>query len=81
MLLPIVLGSAGIPFKCLNRETKKMEFIMLEKRIQPQASLTQHTQSTKPYISTVVPGKTKANLRNKGKDKRHIVSLSTPICP
>jgi hypothetical protein len=35
----------------------------------------------KIFNPTPIPGKTKADLRSKGKDKRQTASRSTPICP
>jgi hypothetical protein len=37
--------------------------------------------TTKPCVPTAIPGKTKANCRNKGKNKRQIASLPAPTCP
>jgi hypothetical protein len=78
MVLPVVLGSAGTLFKCLNRATKKRTFPMSEQTNTRQASIIQHTQSTGPFVPTTILGKTKANLRSRGMDKRQISSLPTP---
>jgi hypothetical protein len=37
-------------------------------------------QKYNPCVPTAIPGKTKASRRRKGKNKRHIASLLTPIC-
>jgi hypothetical protein len=78
MLLPFVLGSAKSLFECLHRATKRNGHSQCQKNlIIHQASPTQHTQSTNVFACnpTAIPGKTKANLRSKGKDKRQIASL------
>jgi hypothetical protein len=79
VLLPVVLGSAGTLFKCLDRATKEWTFLMPEKETIQQVTSSQHTQSTKPSVPTPILGKTKANLRSKG--ERQIASLPTPTCP
>jgi len=42
------------------------------------ARTSQHTHSTKPCVPKAILGKTKANLRSKGKNKRQIAFLPTP---
>jgi hypothetical protein len=82
MLLPIVLGSAGTLFKCLHRATQEMDISNARKiETLQQAPATQYTRSTKPCVSAAIPGKTKANRRSKGNNKRQVVFLPIPICP
>jgi hypothetical protein len=82
VLLPVVLGITGILFKCLERATKEMDNPQCQKKetIQ-QGTFSQHTQSAEPCVPTAIPGKTKATIRIKGKDKREIASLPTATCP
>jgi hypothetical protein len=77
MLLPVVLGSAGTPFKCLERATKEMD-IPNARRKKLYRKLHQYTYTSKPCVPTAIPGKTKANCRSKGKNKRQIASLLMP---
>jgi hypothetical protein len=79
MLLPVVLGSAGTLFKCLDRATQEMEIPNARKEEKKQQASS--TQSTTPCVLTAIPGKTKANCSSKGKDKRQIASLPAPTCP
>jgi hypothetical protein len=82
MLLPSVLGSAGTLLKCLERATKEMDISNARSR-KLYGKLHLHSiHSLQNLVSpTAIPGKTKANIRIKGKDKRQIASLPTPTCP
>jgi len=76
MLLPIVLWSAGTLFKCLDRATTEMDIPNARKR-----KLYSHLHSIHTLqncVPTAILGKTQANLRSKGKNKRQIASLSHP---
>jgi hypothetical protein len=76
MVLPVVLGSAGTRFTCLD-PAQKNDIPNARKSIQQATP----THSTKPCVSMTIPGKAKANILSKGKDKKQIASLPTPICP
>jgi hypothetical protein len=78
ILLPIILGSAGAFFKCLDRARKEMGIANARKgKLYSKLPL----QSTRPCVPTAIPGKIKANRRSKGKNKRQIASLPAPFCP
>jgi hypothetical protein len=83
ILLSVVLGNAGTPFKCFDRATKKMDIPNARKE-NHTASFTDtiYTVSKKRLVpmATAIPEKIKANCRSKGKIKRQIASLSTPTC-
>jgi hypothetical protein len=81
MLLPVVLGSAGTLFKCLDRATKEMDISNARKRIHTVGFTCTVYTLYKPCVPTAILGKTKAICRNKGKNKRQIASLLTPTCP
>jgi hypothetical protein len=76
MLLPVVLGSAGTLFKFLDRATKEMD-IPNARRKKLYSKLQLHCVYCLPCVPTAIPGKTKANCRSKGKNKRQIASLPT----
>jgi hypothetical protein len=81
-VLPVVLGSAGTLSTCLDHATKEMNIPNARKmKLYNKLPSTQYTQSTKPCVPTAIPGKTKANSRSTGKNKRQIASLCTPTCP
>jgi hypothetical protein len=76
ILLSVVLGSAGTLFCCLDRATKEWTTPMPEE--QTYTSSFTYTAYT-VYKSLTTPGKTKANLRSKGNDKRQITSFPPQI--
>jgi hypothetical protein len=73
-----VLGSAGTLFKCLDRATKELDIPNARKK-KLYSKLHLHSiHSLQNLVSQLtIPGKTKANCRSKGKNKRQIASLPT----
>jgi hypothetical protein len=58
-----------------------MDIPYARKKTIQQATSSQHAQSAEHCVPTLMPGKTKANIRIEGKDKRQIASLPTLNCP
>jgi len=65
MLLPILLGSAGTLFKCIDCATKGTDIPNARKsKLYTIASSTYIAYTlTQPCVATAILGKTKANLR------------------
>jgi len=81
-VLPVVLGSAGALFKCLDRATNETNIPMLGKRNCIASSTYTACRLSKCCVPTAILGKAKANLRIKGNDMRQIFCLSSyPILP
>jgi hypothetical protein len=72
--LSIVRGAKRI----IHQEEMDVANAKKEGTIQ-QASPAQHTQSTKPCVPTTILGNPNANLRRKGKNKKQIAFLPTPL--
>jgi hypothetical protein len=80
VLFPVVLGSSGKLFKCLERAIKDIPKARKKKlcsklHLHSIHSL-QNLRSQRPYLE-----RQKANIIIKGKDKRLIASFPTPTSP